>query len=143
MSINSKDDELVALLRINARESVASLSRKLGLSRTTVQDRLRRLEETGVITGYGVRLGVNAHAGVRSIVLLEIDQRYSGGIVGALRAIPEIETVHSVSGRFDLAVVAAARTTDHLDKVLDRVMLIEGIRKSESAVILSTKLDRR
>lgn len=143
MVATPRDDELIALLRINARESVASLARKLGQSRSTVQDRLRRLEESGMIAGYDVRLADQAKPGVRAFIMLEIDQRYAAGIVGALCAIAEIETVNTVSGRFDLAVVAAARTTDHLDHVLDRVLGIEGVKKSESAVILSTKLDRR
>ena len=51
LSLTPKDEELIALLRVNAREPVASLARKLGLSRTTVQDRLRRLEQQGVIAG--------------------------------------------------------------------------------------------
>ena len=57
MNLTSKDEELIALLQTDARMAVAELARRLGVSRTTVQDRLKRLEDAGVIAGDGVRLG--------------------------------------------------------------------------------------
>lgn len=140
---SQRDEELIALLRENARESVAELARKLGLSRTTVQDRLKRLEEGGVILGYDLRLADDRRPGVSALVLLEVEQRFIASTVQAVCAIAEVETVHTVSGRFDLAVIAAAHTTADLDVVLDRIVGVEGVKRSESAVILATKLHRR
>ncbi|PLX36887.1 MAG: AsnC family transcriptional regulator [Hyphomicrobiales bacterium] len=138
-----RDEDLLALLRVNARESVAALARKLGLSRSTVQDRLRRLEESGVILGYDVRLAEDKRPGVSALVLLEAEQRTIARTIKALCEIPEVETVYTVSGRFDLAVVAAAHTTGDLDMVLDHIVGVEGVKRAESSVILATKLDRR
>ena len=67
ISITSEDEELIALLRLNAREPIASLARKLGLSRTTVQDRLRRLEQSGTIAGYAVKLGSEVVRAIASV----------------------------------------------------------------------------
>ncbi len=143
LTITPRDEALIALLREDARASVADLARRLGLSRTTVQDRLKRLEEGGVILGYDVRLADENRPGVSVLVLLEIEQRHIAGTVEAVCAIPEVETVHTVSGRFDLAVVAAAHSTGALDEVLDRIAGVDGVKRSESAVILATKLHRR
>jgi DNA-binding Lrp family transcriptional regulator len=137
------DRSLIARLRLNARESVASLARHLGLSRSTVQDRLRRLESGGVIVGYDVRLAVETRPGVRATIMLAIDLRQQGGIIAAIRGMPEVEQLHTVAGKFDLTAIVACPTTEALDRVLDRIGELDGVRQSESAVILSTKLDRR
>ena len=71
VQITPKDEELIALLKVDSREPVASLARKLGLSRTTVQDRLKRLEETGIISAYTVRLSSEMdQSGLRAFVTL-------------------------------------------------------------------------
>jgi len=108
-----------------------------------VQDRLHRLEAGGVIAGYDVRLGASSRPGVRAIVMLAIDPRMQGAIITAIRAFPEVESLHTVAGKYDLVASVACTTTEALDRVLDRVADLEGIRQTESAVILSTKLDRR
>eukprot|EP01036_Dinobryon_divergens_P004021 gene4021-5309_t len=89
ITLDENDRALIARLRLNARESVASLARALGLSRSTVQDRLRRLETGGVIVGYDVRLAVESRAGVRATIMLAIDLRQQGSIIAAIRGMPE------------------------------------------------------
>lgn len=108
--LTRKDEELIGLLRINAREPVASLARKLGLSRSTVQDRLKRLEEQGAIAGYGVRLAEDVRqGGIRSWVTLEIEHRRAAEVTRALMKLPEIEMLHTVSGKFDCVALVRAR----------------------------------
>src|SRR5437764_6716976 len=71
-----QDHALLQLLKANARESTAELARKLGLSRTTVQDRIRRLERDGVIAGYTVRLdGQLGQRQIRAEVLLNVNPK--------------------------------------------------------------------
>lgn len=142
-SLDETDRALLASLRLNARESVAALARRLGLSRTTVQDRLRRLEENGTIAGYDVRLGTASRPGVRAMVMLAIDPRLQAAIITTIRTFPEVESLHTVAGKFDLLAEMACPSTEALDRVLDRIADLDGVRQTESAVILSTKLDRR
>ncbi|MFO1089875.1 MAG: Lrp/AsnC family transcriptional regulator [Hyphomicrobiales bacterium] len=140
----SKDDELIALLRLNAREPIASLARKLKLSRTTVQDRLRRLETTGVIAGYGVKLGKEReHTGIKAYVEVSAEPRRTLEVQRALMKLPEIEELHTVSGKFDFVALVKTPSTAAMDDLLDRMGEIAGVTNTESAVILSTKLDRR
>ncbi len=142
--ITPRDEQLIALLRLNARESVAALARQLGVSRSTVQDRLARLEKAGVIKGYGVRLADEVRdGGIRAWVSLEVEPRKAQDVVRALMKLSPVETLHTVSGKIDCVVLVRTATADDMDRFLDHVGLIPGVTRTESAVILSTKLDRR
>lgn len=138
-----KDKQLIALLRLNARESTASLARKLGVSRTTVQDRLKKLERDGTIEGYSLKLKGGGAKGVRAFVIIEVEPRRIADVITTLKKIPEVETLYSVSGKFDLIAMLAAESAEELDEVLDRIGETTGVEETESAIILSTKLDRR
>lgn len=137
------DKSLLALLQADARQPLATLARKLKVARTTVQSRLERLEASGAIAGYTVRLGESAgRAAIRASVLLTIEPRGQAAIVARLRAIPEIERAVTTSGRFDLLLQLAAPTTAALDSVLDAIGAMPGVRASESLIHLSTRFDR-
>ena len=144
VQITTKDEELIALLKMDAREPVASLARKLGLSRTTVQDRLRRLEGSGVISGYSLKLSREMDAGgMRAFVTLSVEPRRQIDVARMLGKFPQIETMHTVSGKFDLVALVKTATSEDMDQLIDEIGLIPGVTRIETAVILSTKLDRR
>ena len=142
MQTDETDRALLSLLGENARIPVATLARKLGLARTTVQARLDRLENTGVIQGYSLRLGPSARAPLRATVLVSIEPRSAPAVLSRLKSLPEVYRVHTTSGRFDLIVSLEANTTEALDETLDRIGEAKGVRSSESLIHLSTKLDR-
>lgn len=137
------DRNILRLLAGDARMSVAVMARKLGVARSTLQARLERLETSGVIAGYTLRLGETVRAGrIRATVLLTIAPRSQPAILARLKAIPEVERVSTTSGRVDLLLEVGAATTATLDAVLDRIGEIDGVRSSESLIHLSTKIDR-
>lgn len=137
------DRAILRLLAGDARMSVATMARKLGTARSTLQARLERLESSGVIAGYTLKLGEAARgARIRASVLLNIETRAQAAILSRLKALPEVEQVHTTSGRVDLLLLVAAPTTAALDAILDRIGEIEGVKSSESLIHLSTKLDR-
>jgi len=142
MKIDEIDRALMALLAENARASVTTLALKLGVARTTVQARLERLESHKVIAGYTLRLGQSAHPLIRATALVSIEPRTGPTVLQRLRALPQVETVHTTSGRFDLIVQIAAQSTQDLDETLDEIGAAKGVRSSESLVHLSTKIDR-
>jgi DNA-binding Lrp family transcriptional regulator len=142
-SIDATDRALLALLRENARSPVSDLARKLKLSRTTVQSRLARLERERVIAGYTVTVGPQAEAGhVRAHILITLEPRKSMAIETALRRIPELRTLHSVSGPFDLIAIVAAGSIGELDHLIDRIGALDGVERTTSAIVLSTRIDR-
>ncbi len=142
MQIDEMDRALLALLARNARLPVATLARKLGLARTTVQARLDRLETSGVIGGYTLRLGQEARPALRATALVSIEPRTGPAVLARLDSLPQVRSVHTTSGRFDLIVSLEATTTQELDETLDRIGEAKGVRSSESLIHLSTKLDR-
>jgi len=138
------DQQLLMLLAENARAPVAVLARRLGLARSTVQARLDRLEESGAIAGYALKLGAAARGDrIRATVLLTLEPRATPAVLSRLKAIPEVEVAHSASGRFDMVLTLAAPSTAALDAALDRIGAIEGLRGSETLIQLSTRIDRR
>lgn len=137
------DRNILGLLGADARMSVATLARRLKVARSTVQARLERLETTGVIAGYTLKLGEGARQGrLRASVLLTIEPRAQAAILTRLKAVAEIERVFTTSGRFDLLLQVACPNTQVLDQVLDQVGAMTGVKSSESLIHLSTKVDR-
>ena len=132
------DRNIVAQLSQDARMSVAVLARRLKVARSTVQ---ARLEGSGAIAGYTLRLGEMARTGrIRATVMLTIEPRSQPAILGRLRVMPQVERIHTTSGRVDLLLQLVAGSTAELDEALDRIGALDGVRSSESLIHLATKL---
>ena len=143
MQLTDKDRELLALLADDARAPVAQLAKRLSLSRTTVQARLDRLERGGVIAGYGVRLS-DAYASnlVRAHLLITLAPRALARVTEALERVEAVQALYSVGGAFDLIAVIAAPSIAELDRLVDRIGTTEGVERTLSSIILSTRIAR-
>ncbi len=143
MNDSESDELLLALLRENARASVATLARRLGLPRTTVQSRIERLERRGVIAGYTVKTSESHERGlVRAHVLITALPKLSTKVEAELRRMPSVRLLHSVSGAFDMIAVVAAATVEDLERQIDRIGALEGVERTMSSIVLSTRIDR-
>ena len=141
--MDKKNQKLISLLRANAREAVSSLSRQLDLSRTAVYERIRKLELQGIIQGYTIKLKPEyEHHTIGAHVMIDIAPQANTAVVTALKKIPEIQSLHAVSGAFDLLALIRAETTMAVDEILDQIGEIEGVEKTQSSIILSTKFER-
>jgi DNA-binding Lrp family transcriptional regulator len=141
--MDSIDQRLISALRENARVSTADLARLVGRSRTSVQSRIERLEKQGVIAGYGVRLAPEHDLGaVRAHVMIKVGPKESRAVTAALRAMPEVRVLHSVSGDVDLIAVAATASVTEMDAVIDGIGALDGVARTTSSIILSTKFER-
>ncbi|TIV50020.1 MAG: Lrp/AsnC family transcriptional regulator [Mesorhizobium sp.] len=141
--ITDAEQALLTLLRANARASTAELARQLGVSRTTVQSRIERLEQRGIIAGYGVRLSPDYEQGlVKAHVLLTVTPKLADKVVRSLEAMAPVRMVHSVSGNFDMIVIVDAPSIRDLDALLDRIGAMDGVERTSSSIILSTRVDR-
>jgi DNA-binding Lrp family transcriptional regulator len=140
---SESDQRLLILLRENARASTAELARRLGVSRTTVQSRIERLERRGVIAGYTLRLSADYERGqVQAHVLITARPKLVAQVIAALSDIVAVRTVHSVSGSFDLIVMLSAGSIGELDSAIDTIGALEGVERTLSSIILSTRLER-
>lgn len=143
MRIDDKDKRLLTLLSANSRESIAELSRKMHLSRTTVQDRVERLERNGIIKGYTLKLSDEyMWAQVIAHVMINTNQKKSTDIARTLKRIDAIKALHAVNGIHDLIAIVSAESTNSLDLVLDQIGAIDGVEKTQSSIILATKFER-
>lgn len=143
MPKDTLDRDLITLLQANARESTANLARKLGVARTTVVARLARLERTGVIVGYTVRLGLDdARPRVQAQVGIVLSPKSARDVIRRLQKIPELLRLVSVSGEFDYIATLRADTTARLDALLDEIGAIDGVTRTTTSVVLAVRIDR-
>ena len=137
------DRKLMTLLQANARESTALLARRLGLARTTVLARIARLEKAGTIAGYGMRLGSAQHAGISAFVGISVLPKAGPQVQAEVSKLMELEELSTVTGAFDFMAVLRCNSTLELDRVLDAIGQLEGVRQTHSSIVLSKKIDRR
>ena len=142
-SLDEIDNKILALLMDNARLPVTTIAKRLSMARTTVIARIKALEEKNVIAGYSVRLNQEiSQAAVRAYVGISIDPHRSTAFVKALQAMPEAETLCAVSGTIDYMLTLRCRSTSELDKVLDQIGAVEGVRQTATSIILTKRIDR-
>lgn len=137
------DRKLIVLLQADAREPTSSLARKLGLSRSTVQDRMIRLEQRKIVGGYTIRFNEDyGRRRIRAHVMISLNPKFSDRITHALKQMLAVKSLHAVSGQYDLIAILEADTTEEIDASLDEIGRIPGIEKTMSSIVLSTKLER-
>ncbi|NVK42824.1 MAG: Lrp/AsnC family transcriptional regulator [Oceanospirillaceae bacterium] len=141
--ISKQDYRLIDLLRRNARASVTDLARALDLSRSTVQNRINRLEATGVIRGYSVDLGGEySRSLVEAHVSIKVHQKLTAKTNSELEQISQVAQLYSVSGEYDLIAIVQAPSLEELSAVLDEIGNLEGVERTNSSVVLETRFRR-
>jgi len=137
------DEHLLERLRDNARTPVAELARALGLSRTTIQSRLLRLERTGVIAGYSVRLSETREAAlIHAYVMLTVEPRQAAAVTAALKRMSGVLTLQSVSGPYDMIAAVEAPSVGEIDSLIDEIGALPGVERANASIVLATKIDR-
>jgi DNA-binding Lrp family transcriptional regulator len=137
--VDDTDRKLIGLLRNDARASVASLSKALGVSRGTVQNRMARLAANGTIVGYTVRLKPDIEEQrIRAFMTVAVEGNQLDSVIKALRGEPAVAALYSTNGRWDIVAELRAESLESFDRVLARIRLIEGISQTETSLLLST-----
>jgi len=137
------DRRIIAALQHNARESTTRIAAKLGVARTTVIERIKRMEERGVIAGYSVVLNSPEDAPrVQVVVLLEVQQKETTRIIKRLEAYPEVKLCLSINGEFDLLLSAEAPRIEDLDILVDDLAKIPGVLRTNTSVVFGRRIDR-
>ena len=137
--VDDTDQQLIALLRKDARTNIATLASKLGVSRGTVTNRLRKLEDDGVIVGYAVQLRPDAQPDqIRAWMAVRVDGNQTRAVVASLLGEPGVAALHDTNGRWDLLAELRASSNAELSEVLERVRLIKGIANTETSILLAS-----
>ncbi|MEI8158011.1 MAG: Lrp/AsnC family transcriptional regulator [Burkholderiales bacterium] len=133
------DQKLMSLLRQNARLTVAALAAKLRVSRGTVTNRIRRLEDDAVIVGYTVRLRPDVqHNEIKAWMSIAVEGNQTRTVIASLLGEPGVSSLHDTNGRWDLLAELRAETLQELAKVLERIRLLKGISNTETSIHLET-----
>jgi DNA-binding Lrp family transcriptional regulator len=141
--ITKQEQELLSILRSNARASISDLARVLKLSRSTIQNRINKLEESGIISGYVVQYG-NKYKNnlVSSHVSIKVKQKLTARTNVELRQISEVSELYAISGEYDLIAIVQAQSLEQLSQILDSIGNLDGVERTNSAVVLETKFKR-
>jgi DNA-binding Lrp family transcriptional regulator len=141
--IKQQDQKLLMLLRQNARASVTELAKTLHLSRSTVQNRIAKLEASGLIKGYSVLLGdVFLASQVEAHVSIKVLQKLTARTNTSLEGIAQVSQLFAVSGEYDLIAIVQAQSLEELSSVLDDIGNLDGVERTNSAVVLETRFRR-
>lgn len=139
--LDAVDRKLISLLRTDGRAPVVQLARELGVSRATVNKRLERLTASGRVLGFTVRTRDSSDDDdVRAISLIEVEGRTTDQVIAALRGVPEIQSLHSTNGGWDLVAEIRADSLRTFDQVLGRIRSVEGVINSETSLLLDSVL---
>ena len=137
------DRKIIAALQANARQSTARIAGQVGVARTTVHERIARMEREGTIKGYSVVLGdSDALPMVQVIVMLAVTQQDTPKIIQRLEDYPEIKLCLSVNGEFDLMLSVEAPRIEDLDVLVDELGLIPGVNRTKTHVVFGRRIDR-
>lgn len=133
------DQRLISLLRQDARLTVAALAAKLRVSRGTVTNRIRRLEDDGVIVGYTVRLRPDVqYNAIKAWMSIAVEGNQTRAVIANLLGEPGVASLHDTNGRWDLLAELRAESLQELAKVLERIRLLKGISNTETSIHLET-----
>ncbi|HRQ00860.1 MAG TPA: Lrp/AsnC family transcriptional regulator [Terrimesophilobacter sp.] len=139
--LDDTDRRLLSLLREGGSMPVSELARRLDVARATVTSRLDRLTGAGIIVGFTVRVRDEAAPfAVRAMTLIEVEGRTTDNVIRQLRGFPEIQSLHTTNGAWDLVAELGADSLAHFDAVLGRIRSIDGVLNSETSLLLSSVL---
>jgi DNA-binding Lrp family transcriptional regulator len=137
--MDATDQQLLSLLRKDARTSVATLANKLGVSRGTVSNRITKLEDAGTIVGYTVRLRPDAQPNeISAWMSVAVEGNETRSVIGSLLGEPGVACLHDTNGRWDLLAELRAANLSELSQILERIRLVRGISSTETSIHLET-----
>ena len=139
--MNNLDASIVALLKRNARISVTQMSHELGVSRVTIDFDIKKMESSGVITGYTVTLGAEEFRhNVSGWILINVSANEEEDIISQMIVMPEISHLYTTNGRWDLAAEIQTPTLEAFDVAISRLRQIAGIRETDTSRFLSSRI---
>jgi DNA-binding Lrp family transcriptional regulator len=139
--LDDLDRRLISLLRTDGRAPVTTLARQLGVTRATVNSRLERLVDDAVVLGFTVRVKDDyGDDDVRAVTLIEVEGRNTNDVIKQLRGLPEVQSLHTTNGGWDLVAEIRCASLREFDHVLLQIRSCDGVINSESSLLLNSVL---
>lgn len=140
--LDDLDRRLLAELSLDARLTQVALAARVGLSRSAVQERLKRMEREGVILGYTVRLGQARPSGLRAYLLVEDSGPSHERALRALEGFPEVRSADSVAGGIDLVLQVEAADMEDLNRLRDEIAKLPGVASTQTLLVMKAEFGR-
>ncbi len=141
--LDPKDRLIIDTLQSNARMSMKSLAAATGLARSTVRDRLARLETNGIITGYRVETSIPGSLGVKAFLLVKLKKTPAHDVVAHVESFIDVTKCYSVSGETDLIVEISSDTLETLNETRDSIASLALVSSVNTSIVLRTDVDRK
>lgn len=139
IELDPTDQKLISLLRSNARIPVVEIAKQLRVSRATVQNRISKLEKTGVILSYTVNLNSDVNKNtIRAIMNIKVEGKNEFKIAQSLKGYPSIVALHFTNGRWDIIAEIHTDTLESFNKILNSIRVTDGITTTETCLLLET-----
>tara|TARA_B100000989_G_scaffold274327_1_gene233072 strand:- start:744 stop:1169 length:426 start_codon:yes stop_codon:yes gene_type:complete len=135
------DNQIIALLKRNARMLVTQMARELSVSRVTIDAHIKKMETSGVISGYTVKLGTEEFRHkVSGWILISVQANKEEYAIEKMIGTPEITRLHTTNGKWDLAAEIQVPTLEHFDAVISKLRQIDGITETDTSLLLSSRI---
>ena len=135
------DNQIIALLKRNARMLVTQMARELGVSRVTIDAHIKKMETSGIISGYTVKLGTEEFRHkVSGWILISVQANKEEHAIEKMIGTPEITRLHTTNGKWDLAAEIQVPTLEHFDAVISKLRQIDGITETDTSLLLSSRI---
>ena len=135
------DNQIIALLKRNARILVTQMARELGVSRVTIDAHIKKMETSGVISGYTVKLGTEEFRHkVSGWILISVQANKEEHAIEQMIGMPEITRLHTTNGKWDLAAEIQVAMLEHFDAVISKLRQIDGITETDTSLLLSSRI---
>ena len=140
-SMNNLDSQIIALLKRNARMSVTQMAQELAVSRVTIDNHIKKMEQSGVITGYTVKLGTEEFRHkVSGWILISVTANEEEPAIDQLVNMPEISRLHTTNGKWDLAAEIQVLSLENFDSTISRLRQVKGIMDTDTSLLLSSRI---
>ena len=137
--LDDKDRQILDLLRTDARRPLKTLAAKAGLARSTLRDRLSRMEADGIIRGYRADI-VDGESNVAAYLFIRLKVTPAPGLIAFLKRMPEVRSCTSLTGDVDLLVELAAASTEGVNVLRDRISSHESVADLTTSIVLNRNI---
>ncbi len=134
--LDDLDRQIIVALKENARIKNTELALLLGVNEATIRNRIKKLEQEGIIMGYTVQLGEMIHQ-IEAYLWIDVQSGTNiSDMAEKIIILPEVEHVSELAGKPDLIVKLTCRTTNQLNKIIDAIRNIQGVKETKTSIIL-------
>lgn len=141
--LDETDQAILRILRGNARESIKGIAAKTQIARSTVRNRMARMETNGIITGYRVELKGAAGSKIEAFLLVRLAATPSLNVIDTAAGYPEVQRCYSLSGETDLIIEVHAESTERLNTVRDAISGLDAVSSLTTSIVLNKNFEER